>query len=116
MEELIGEEHQQRGDGLKQDAVRDVTGRESGSISFSCTATSSELILKTITAIRMPTVAWRRGVLMPRDGKGGGGKGCRGANDKTATVSRVCVNLFRRHQGDYVHRDALKRLCLSATG
>lgn len=64
----------------------------------------------------MPTVAWRRGVLMPRDGKGGGGKGCRGANDKTATVSRVCVNLFRRRQGDYVHRDALKRLCLSATG
>lgn len=28
MEELVGEEHQQRGDGLKQDAVSDVTAKD----------------------------------------------------------------------------------------
>lgn len=28
VEELIGEEHQQRGDGLKQDAVSDVTAKD----------------------------------------------------------------------------------------
>lgn len=46
---------------------------------------------------------------MPRDEKGGGGRGCRGAADKTATVSRVCANFSRRRGGDHVHGErALK--------